>query len=129
MSEEHPGSRTPDEIRLTGLAVTGYHGVFEHEKRDGQTFLIDCTLGVDTSAAAETDDLRRTVDEGQLAARLAALVARPPVARIETQAHRLLDVALAFTLVQWAEIVVHKPQAPIPMQFADVAVRVRRERA
>lgn len=116
-----------DEIRLTGLTVTGYHGVFEHEKRDGQPFVVDCTLGVDTTAAAQSDDLTETVHYGELAEALAAVVAGEPYDLIETLAHRLLDVALGYELVQWAEIVVHKPQAPIPLQFSDVAVRVRRE--
>ncbi|WP_153506052.1 dihydroneopterin aldolase [Cumulibacter manganitolerans] len=117
-----------DEIRLTGLAVTGYHGVYEHEKRAGQPFVVDCTLGLDTSEAAASDDVTRTVHYGELAEGLAAVVAGEPLDLIETLAHRLLDVALAYPIVQWAEIVVHKPQAPIPLQFADVSVRVRRER-
>lgn len=118
-----------DEIRLVGLTITGYHGVFEHERRDGQPFVVDCTLGVDTTAAARTDDLKATVNYGDLAERLAAVISGDPVDLIETLAHRLLDVALTYAGVDWAEIVVHKPRAPIPLQFADVAVRVRRERA
>lgn len=117
-----------DEIRLSGLQVTGYHGVFEHERREGQSFVVDCVLGVDTTAAARTDDLTATVDYGNLAERLAAVIGGEPVDLIETLAHRLLEVALSYQQVGWAEIVVHKPQAPIPLQFADVAVRVRRER-
>lgn len=121
--------RETDEIRLTGLTVTGRHGVYEHERRDGQPFVVDCILGLDTTAAAGSDDLAATVNYGDLAERLAAVVAGEPYDLIETLAHRLLDVALGYELVEWAEIVVHKPQAPIPLQFADVAVRVRRERA
>lgn len=117
-----------DEIRLVGLTVTGHHGVFEHERRDGQSFVVDCTLGVDTTMAARTDDLSTTVDYGDLAERLAAVISGQPVDLIETLAHRLLDVALSYDAVGWAEIVLHKPQAPIPLQFADVSVRVRRER-
>lgn len=120
--------RETDEIRLTGLTVTGRHGVYEHERRDGQPFVVDCTLGLDTTAAAGSDDLASTVNYGDLAERLAAVVAGEPYDLIETLAHRLLDVALGYELVDWAEIVVHKPQAPIPLQFTDVAVRVRRER-
>ena len=93
-----------DEIRLTGLTVTGYHGVFEHEKRDGQPFVVDCTLGVDTTAAAQSDDLTETVHYGELAEALAAVVAGEPYDLIETLAHRLLDVALGYELVQWADL-------------------------
>ncbi|MFV0533428.1 MAG: dihydroneopterin aldolase [Cumulibacter sp.] len=118
-----------DEIRLVGLKVTGHHGVFEHERRDGQPFIVDCTLGTDTTAAASQDDLSQTVDYGDLAERLAGVIGGEPVDLIETLAHRLLDIALSYDRVLWAEIVVHKPQAPIARQFADVAVRVRRERS
>lgn len=121
-------SERTDEIRLTGLAVTGYHGVYDHERRDGQTFVVDATIGVDTAAAARTDDITQTVHYGQLAESLAAIVAGEPCDLIETLAHRLLDATFEHERVQWAEITVHKPQAPIPLQFADVAVTVRRSR-
>ena len=69
-------------------------------------------LWLDTSPAAETDDLERTVDYGSLGARLAEIVAGEPVALIETLAQRLAAACLADDLVQHAEITVHKPQAP-----------------
>ncbi|PRZ43166.1 dihydroneopterin aldolase [Antricoccus suffuscus] len=118
-----------DEIRLRGLTVRGHHGVFDFERRDGQDFVIDCTLGLDTSAAAQTDDVLQTVHYGELAEGLAGVVAGEPCNLIETLAQRLLDVALGYDLVEWAEIVVHKPSAPIPLTFADVAVVVRREKS
>ena len=40
-----------DEITLTGLTVFGYHGVYEHERREGQEFTIDLTLGLSLAAA------------------------------------------------------------------------------
>ena len=115
-----------DRIRLTGLRVRGYHGVFDHERRDGQDFLIDCVLHVDIANAAAGDDLTKTVDYGDLAQRMAAVVAGEPVNLIETLANRLVHVALSYELVSEAEVTVHKPSAPIPLTFGDVAVTVRR---
>ena len=117
-----------DEIRLSGLTVRGHHGVFEHERRDGQDFVIDAVLEVDLSRAAATDDLRDTIHYGELADGLAAVVAGEPVDLIETLAVRLVEVCLRDARVQSATVTVHKPQAPIPLQFSDVAVTVRRER-
>ena len=77
------------EIRLRGLRVRGFHGVFEHERREGQDFLIDATLEV---ADPARDDLALTADYGSLAERLAAVVAGEPVDLIETLAQRLLAV-------------------------------------
>jgi dihydroneopterin aldolase len=56
-------------------------------------------------------------------------VAGPPVALIETLAERLAAACLADDVVREAEVTVHKPQAPVQQQFADIAVTVRRSRA
>src|SRR5690606_8456834 len=55
-----------DRIELRGLRVFGRHGVFEHERRDGQEFVIDLTVWVDFTVAAASDDLAATVDYGAL---------------------------------------------------------------
>lgn len=115
-----------DRITLTGLAVTGYHGVFEHEKRDGQTFLVDITLWLELSRAAATDDLTQTVHYGELAELAAAIVAGPSRDLIETVAAEIADRVMADYRPYAVEVTVHKPHAPIPLTFADVAVTVRR---
>jgi 7,8-dihydroneopterin aldolase/epimerase/oxygenase len=117
-----------DRITLAGLTVRGNHGVYEHERRDGQDFVVDVALDLDLSAAVASDDVTDTVHYGELAAALAAVVAGEPVNLLETLAQRLADVCLADVRVAAATVTVHKPQAPIPLQFADVAVTIRRER-
>jgi 7,8-dihydroneopterin aldolase/epimerase/oxygenase len=117
-----------DRITLRGLRARGYHGVFEHERRDGQEFVIDAVLWTDTTVAAEGDDLAGTADYGALAGRLMAVVTGEPVSLIETLASRLAAACLADPAVREAEITVHKPQAPIPFPFDDVAVTIRRGR-
>jgi 7,8-dihydroneopterin aldolase/epimerase/oxygenase len=118
-----------DLVALRGLRVRGRHGVYAHERRDGQDFVVDAVLGLDTRPAAATDDLSRTVDYGALAGRLAAVVGGEPVQLIETLADRLAQVCLADPAVQEVEITVHKPQAPVAHEFADVTVTIRRSRA
>jgi dihydroneopterin aldolase len=117
-----------DRIALTGLRVAGRHGVFDFEREQGQEFVVDVVLEVDTRNAAMSDDLADTVDYGALAERLAAVVAGPPVNLLETLAARLASVCLEHPWVSAAEVVVHKPQAPIQLTFADVSVAIRRER-
>jgi dihydroneopterin aldolase len=117
-----------DRIALTGLRVRGNHGVFEHERRDGQEFVVDAVLTVSTVPASKSDDLADTVDYGDLAQRLAAVVAGEPVNLLETLAARLADECLADPRVYAAAITVHKPQAPIPLAFEDVAVTIYRTR-
>ncbi|GAB2471150.1 dihydroneopterin aldolase [Jatrophihabitans fulvus] len=119
----------PDAISLRGLTVRGFHGVFDHERRDGQDFVLDVVLFVPTAAAARSDDLADTVDYGALAQGLAAVVEGEPVNLLETLADRLVAVCLADERVEAATVTVHKPQAPIPLTFADVSVTVHRERS
>jgi dihydroneopterin aldolase len=117
-----------DRIQLLGLKVRGHHGVFEHERRDGQDFVVDAVLEMDGSKAAASDLLADTLDYGALAGRLAAVVGGPSVDLLETLCARLVDACLTDPRVQAATVTVHKPQAPIPLAFDDVAVTMRRVR-
>jgi dihydroneopterin aldolase len=115
-----------DRITVTGLAVFGHHGVFDHEKRDGQEFLIDITLWLDLSAAARSDDLTKTVHYGELAELARGIVAGPPRDLIEAVAGEIADAVMAAFAVHAVEVTIHKPSAPIPLSFADVSVTIRR---
>lgn len=117
-----------DRISLSGLRVRGHHGVFDFERRDGQDFVVDVVLELSLAKAAASDDVADTVHYGELAGRLAEVIAGAPVNLIETLAERLATVCLADARVAAATVTVHKPQAPIPHEFADVAVTVRRAR-
>jgi dihydroneopterin aldolase len=118
-----------DRISIVGLRAHGNHGVFSYERAAGQEFVVDAVLWLDAAPAALADDLSLTADYGALADRLAGIVAGPPVALIETLAERLAAACLADDVVREAEVTVHKPQAPVQQQFADIAVTVRRSRA
>jgi dihydroneopterin aldolase len=115
-----------DELALTGLECWGHHGVFEHERREGQRFVIDLTLGLDSSAAAASDDLADTVDYGGLALDVKAAVESDPVDLIETLAERISAVCLSDDRVDWCRVTVHKPSAPIDATFTDVALTITR---
>ena len=97
-----------DRISITGLRVRGYHGVLAHERAAGQDFVVDAVLWLDAAPAAAADDLSLTADYGALADRLAA-------------------ECLGISPVQAAEVTVHKPQAPVGQEVADIAVTIRRE--
>lgn len=117
-----------DRIELTGLRARGRHGVLPAERELRQEFVVDVSLGLDTRPAARTDDLSRTVDYGALADRLVAVVQGEPVDLIETLAERLAQVCLEDPIVRQVDVTVHKPAAPVPHPFADVAVKISRSR-
>jgi dihydroneopterin aldolase len=117
-----------DRIELRGLAVRGNHGVFDHERRDGQDFIVDVTVWMDLSGAAASDDLNDTFDYGVLAQRAAYIVGGPARDLIETVAERVADVVLAHERAMLVTVTVHKPSAPIAVPFEDVSVRIIRSR-
>ncbi len=117
-----------DRLALRGLRGIGHHGVFEDERRQGQEFVVDVELGLDTRRAAATDDLTATVHYGELAERLHACLTSDPVELIETLAQRLADICLAEQPVSWVAVTVHKPHAPITVPFDDVTLTIHRSR-
>ncbi|WP_110241036.1 dihydroneopterin aldolase [Nocardioides gilvus] len=117
-----------DELTVSGIECFGHHGVFDFERREGQVFVIDLTLGIDTRRAAASDDLSDTVHYGLLVDRVKAAVESDPVDLIETLAERISNVALTFDGVEWVRATVHKPDAPIEATFTDVALSITRNK-
>ena len=122
------GQQTSDELAVLGLEAWGHHGVFEHERREGQLFRVDLTLGLDSRPAASSDLLRDTVDYGTLSTRVKEAIEHEPVDLIETLAQRIADLCLEDERVDWARVTVHKPDAPIEATFADVVLTITRSR-
>lgn len=121
--------RDLDRIQLSGVRARGHHGVFAHELETGQEFVVDLELAVSSiSAAARTDDLTATVDYGAAAQAVVDILTGPPRKLIETVAVEIAERCLAFEHVHAVRITLHKPQAPIPVPFDDVAVSITRSR-
>jgi len=118
-----------DRITLTGLRGYGYHGVYADEKREGQEFVVDVELRLDTRPAAASDDVADTVHYGELAEQVVAVVEGDPVDLVETLAQRIADTVLAHERVESVVVTLHKPGAPITVPFTDVAVTIERTRA
>ena len=118
-----------DTIRLTGLSARGRHGVLPSERREGQLFVVDVTLGLGrrgTAVAAVTDSLNDAIDYGKVAASVIAVIEGDPVNLLETLAERVSDAVLAYGRVQEVEVCVHKPQAPLDVAFDDIMVTIHR---
>ncbi len=117
-----------DELAILGIECFGHHGVFDFEKRQGQRFMVDLVIGIDTTAAAASDDLRDTLDYGSLVTSVKAAVEKDPVDLIETLVQRIANVCLTDVRVEWARVSVHKPDAPIDATFSDVVLTITRKR-
>ncbi|GAB3557928.1 dihydroneopterin aldolase [Spelaeicoccus albus] len=116
-----------DRIALRGLTVFGRHGVFDHERRDGQDFVVDLVLSVPLEHAARTDDVADTVHYGELADAVAGIVAGEPVNLLETLADSVATEVLRDTRIAAVDVTIHKPHAPIEWRFSDVSVTVSRK--
>lgn len=118
-----------DTITLSGVTAIGYHGVFDHEKRDGQPFIVDAVLHLDLSEAAATDALDKTAHYGEVAETIAALIRGDSFDLIEKLAVEIAqNILLSFPIVDAVEVTVHKPKAPIQVPFGDVSIHVKRSR-
>ena len=117
-----------DSITLTGLRVNAHHGLYDFERENGQDFVVDVTVWLDLAAAASGDSIERTINYGELAVEVTEAVGGDPVDLIETVAERVAAVVLAHDAAERVQVTVHKPSAPIPVPFTDVAVSVTRSR-
>jgi dihydroneopterin aldolase len=119
----------PDTVFITGLALHAYHGVMEHERTVGQTFLLDLVLSADLGEASRTDRHSTTVSYDQVVDCAARAFAAKRFRLVEAAAGAVADAILAaFPRVVDVRITVHKPHAPIPATFTDVGVSILRTR-
>lgn len=116
-------------VELRGITATGYHGVFDHERRDGQPFVVDLVLHLDLQPAGSTDELVRTAHYGEIAELAHGIIAGTPFDLIEALAESIAAAVLGAFPVTAVDVTVHKPKAPIAVPFGDVSVTLRRSRA
>lgn len=115
-----------DQIRISGIAGFGFHGVYPEERRVGQRFLADLILFTDLSAAAFTDDVNDATDYSLVVPDVKQVLEGEPVNLIETLADRVVQIILSnYPRVESVEVTIFKPEAPVE---AAVAVHIRRDR-
>ena len=118
-----------DQIFLTGIAAFGYHGLFDHERQNGQDFFVDVALTVDLSAASKSDEIQDTVNYAEITNLVVKHITTDPVNLIEKLAGRIADQILEdHVKVSLVTVTVHKPQAPVAAVLKDIAVQVTRKR-
>lgn len=116
-----------DRICVEGIRAIGYHGVLPEEREAGQPFVADVVVHAATRAAALRDDLARTVNYAEVAQRVEAVLAGPSVDLIEALAEKVAVAVLEMERVECVDVRIHKPQAPIGVEFSDVSVTIRRD--
>ena len=116
-----------DLITLKGIWGFGYHGVFDHEAKNGQDFFVDLEIHLDLSKASLSDDLTDTIDYGSLADVVVQEITGERVQLIERLAGRIADrIMKDHPEISNIAVTVHKPKAPISAQASDISVTITR---
>lgn len=116
----------PDRVRLTGMRFSATHGVYDFERAQPQTFVVDVTC--ELLSRPDSDELATTLDYAELARVIAADVTGEPVNLIESLAERIARTCLRHPLVGAVEVTVHKPNAVMPVELTDITVTITRSR-
>ena len=116
-----------DAIEITGITATGFHGVYTEERASGQKFVVDVKLSLNLEKVK--DDLGKTVNYADVATLVVRHIQAEPVNLIESVAEAIAtEVLKVFALVEKVKVKIHKPQAPLGIEFDDVIVTIKRKR-
>ncbi len=116
-----------DEIRIDNLEIYAHHGVFEHEKINGQNFYVNAVLYTDTFKAGQSDDLTLSVDYGEVCNVIESIMTSQTFDLIETVAQSVaMGILRKFDRVISVDIEIRKPDAPIKQPFESVSVKIHR---
>jgi dihydroneopterin aldolase len=115
-----------DEIAIIGIRGFGYHGLFEHEKKDGQEFFVDLRIKTDLSNGGQSDQIEATIDYGKVSLRVKELIESGSFNLIERLAEVIAASLKSEFSIDAIEVTVHKPNAPVGIELEDISVTIRR---
>lgn len=115
-----------DQIAITGIRGFGYHGLFDSEKKSGQEFIVDIRIEADLSEACQSDQIESTIDYGKVAMRVKELIETGSFNLIERLAEVIAESVKQEFQAKAVEVTVHKPSAPVDLQFEDISVTIKR---
>lgn len=117
-----------EEIFIKQLKVFGHHGVYQHEKEEGQFFFVNALFETSFLEAAEADRLEKTTDYGNLCLFIKKFFDEKAFDLLETAANHLaISLLYSFPGVQKVQLSICKPDAPVPMEFEGLGVCVTKE--
>ena len=116
-----------DRIFLRGLTAECVIGFIDWERRVKQTVVVDLELPVDCRRAAESDDVRNTLDYKKVSKRVLAFIETSEFKLVETLAQRLAVLILEEFAIEWIRLSINKPGAI--RNSRDVGVSIERSRA
>ena len=117
-----------DFIEIEGISGFGYHGLFDHERKNGQSFSADVKLELDGKKASKSDEISDAVDYSQVIKVVHEIIIGEPVNLIERLAEKIASALLKGFPIKSVEVVLHKANAPVGLPVKDIAVRIKRSK-
>jgi dihydroneopterin aldolase len=112
---------------VTGIKALGYHGVLPQEATEGQDFIVDLLITLDLRAVSLSDDLQETINYADLAQIAYDNIVGERVQLIERLAGRIAEeISSAYSQITSVSVTVHKPHAPVTVDFEDISVTITR---
>lgn len=119
-----------DRIILRDLGFFGYHGVMPEEAVLGQRFFVDLVCGADLMQAGRSDELQHSISYAEIYEVIKAAFEERRFKLIEAVGQHIVDrLFAAFPAIQWVEVRVRKPSAPIAMVAGEAAIELHRRRS
>ncbi|PTU29078.1 dihydroneopterin aldolase [Stenotrophobium rhamnosiphilum] len=115
-----------DKVFIRGLQAHTVIGIYDWEQRAERPLIIDIVVGVDTRAAAASDNIRDAVNYHAISDAVMAFVKGENVHLLETMAERLARFLFAEFPIDTLELRIAKPGA-VPGVDA-VGVEIERQR-
>ena len=115
-------------VSLKNMVFYGYHGVAEQEKILGGKFEVDIDLDFDMTSAIKTDHLVDTINYEDVYKNVHDVVTSSKCYLIEALAGKLLRTMFTRYPVQFAQVTIRKPNAPVKGVLDSVEVVLSRTR-
>ena len=116
-----------DQIKIKNLKIFAHHGVYEQEKEQGQNFIVNAVLHVDMEKAGRSDDIADAVDYGAVCLFIDEYMRENRFDLLEAVAeHVTKELLFTFPAIRLVEMEIEKPNAPIPLRFDSVSVKITR---
>lgn len=116
-----------DQIIIENLQIYAYHGVYREENERGQNFYFNVVLETDTVTAGTLDNLQFSTNYGEICRFLDGFVKKHTYRLIETVAEKTAEaILLNFPLIRQVILEVRKPEAPVPLTFESISVKITR---
>jgi dihydroneopterin aldolase len=111
-------------IELHGIILHGYHGVLDEERRDGQRFLVDVELDLESEQAARSDRIVDAVDYRAVVARVREISDARAYHLLEAFSAAIADALLEDWSASAVRVRVRKPDVVLdpPVEYAAVSV-------